>query len=387
MTLWDDVERTVDDWNLYEIKRRGTAVITYDCSPDDYEASPLDRLTTLERLEGLSVAAAQQGVTELVAATQSYATYLRALLGEHLPLSEYVKATQGSEVGRWRADYLDQRRVIALEKLEGIGITWNENTRKELGNLGGPLSIDDVPDALREEADNMLPAVRDMTGTSAEYELSIELVNIDAYWAYWVDGVRNQARLKLNRKNASFTPARVRQFAAHEILGHALQCASFYATCTQGPVNWLRKFSVFGNHQVLFEGLAQALPMFITPDDDVLLAHVYLDHYLQLIRAELHVAINDDGGAVLECANLARRLVPFWDNADIADMLEDRSVNPLLRSYLWSYPAGFDWFVALAEDAPKPTQRAVLASCYEAPYTPAQLDTLWTKRAPHRRPQ
>lgn len=386
MTLWDDVERTIDGWNLYEIARRGTAVITYDCSPDDYQASPLDRLTTLERLEKLSIAATQQGITELVTATQSYTTYLRALLGERLPLSEYVKATQGVEVGRSRADYLDERRTIALEKLKGIDVAWNESTRKELENLEGSFPIDDVPGALREEADNLLPVVRDVTGTSAGYDLSIELVSIDEYWAYWTDGVRNQARLRINRKNASFTPVRVRQFAIHEILGHALQCASFYATCTRGPVNWLRKFAVFGNHQVLFEGLAQALPMFIASDDHALLAHVHLDHYLKLIRAELHVAIND-GEGVSHCVDLARRLVPFWDNSYIADLLEDRSVNPLLRSYLWSYPAGFDWFIALAEDAPESTQRAVLTACYEAPRTPAQLDTLWPKQAQIRRPQ
>ncbi|MGH3720613.1 MAG: hypothetical protein ACRDRI_17560 [Pseudonocardiaceae bacterium] len=384
--LRDEVERTIDDWNWYEIERRGTGIITYDCSPDDYQASPRDRLTTLERLESLAITAAQQGISELATVIRSNITYLRATLGERLSLSEYIKATQGSEIGRWRPDYLDERRTIALERLDTIGIPWNKGTRTEVENFGGALSITDVPDALRQEADRLLPDARKATGTTADYELSIELVDIDAYWAYWIDGVRDQAHLRLNRKNSSFTPTRIKQFAVHEILGHALQFASFYATCTKGPTSWLRKFSVFGNHQLMFEGLAQALPLFITPDDHRLLAHVHLDHYLQLIRAELHVAIND-GTGVQECAALARRLVPFWTNDNIADILADRSVDPLLRSYLWSYPAGVDWFVALAEDAPDSMQRTVLRACYEAPRTPAQLHALWPERQSSRSPQ
>ncbi|MGH3772553.1 MAG: hypothetical protein ACRDRW_14350 [Pseudonocardiaceae bacterium] len=386
MMLRDEVERTIDDWNCHEIERRGTGIITYDCSPDGYQAFPRDRLTTLERLEILAIAAEQQGSSELTTVIQSNITYLRAILGERLSLSEYVKATQGSEIGRWKPDYLDERRTIALERLNTIGIAWNKGTRTEVENFEGALSIADVPDALRQEADRLLPEARKATGTTAGYELSIELVDIDAYWAYWVDCARDQARLRLNCKNSSFTPTRIRQFAVHEILGHALQCASFYATCTKGSTSWLRKFSVFGNHQILFEGLAQALPLFIAPDDYRLLAHVHLDHYLQLVRAELHVAIND-GTGVQECAALARRLVPFWTNGNIGDILADRSVDPLLRSYLWSYPAGADWFVALAEDAPNSTQQTVLRACYEAPRTPTQLHALWPERQSSRSPQ
>ncbi|MGH3889029.1 MAG: hypothetical protein ACRDSZ_21155 [Pseudonocardiaceae bacterium] len=362
-------------------------MIDYDCSPDDYDASPCNRLDTLERLELVSDDATQQDMVELVDSIESHITYLRALLGERSPLKEYVRATQGSDIGRWRPDYLSERRDIALEWLQGIGIGWHKDTRQELDNLGDSICMKDAPIAIREQAETLQPVVRRITGTTADFHLEIEMVKVDAYWTYWVDGVRDRARLRLNRRNAAtFTPVRIRQFALHEILGHALQCASFYATCLRGPVKWLRKLCVFGKHQILLEGLAQALPIFVAPDDKALLAHVHLDHYLQLVRAELHVAINE-GASAAECAVRARNLVPFWNSEDIADALAERSVDPLLRSYLWSYPAGFDWFVALAEDAPPPTQSAVLHACYEAPQTPAQLDALWPGRTRRRSPQ
>lgn len=385
--IWEQAEQAIDDWNLYEVQRQGAGVIDYDCSPDDYDASPRNRLDTLERLELISNDAAQQGMVELVDGIESHITYLRALLGERSPLKEYVRATQGSDIGRWRPDYLSERRSIALERLQSIGIEWHTGTRHELDSFGNGIRLEDAPNAIREQAEILLPAVRRVTGTTADFHLAIEVVEVDAYWVYWVDGMRDRARLKLNRRNATtFTPVRIRQFALHEILGHALQCASFYSTCLRGPVKWLRKLSVFGKYQVLLEGLAQALPIFATPEDKALLAHVHLDHYLQLVRAGLHVAINE-GVSATECAARARSLVPFWTSEDIANALADRSVNPLLRSYQWSYPAGFDWFVALAEDAPPPAWKAVLHACYKAPRTPTQLHALWPERARRRSPQ
>jgi hypothetical protein len=76
---------------------------------------------------------------------------------------------------------------------------------------------------------------------------------------------------------------------------------------------------------------------------------VRVAHYVRPVRAELHVAINA-GVAINECAAHARLRVPFWSDAEISDVLSDRSADPLLRSYLWAYPAGIDWFVRLADD-------------------------------------
>lgn len=123
-------------------------------------------------------------------------------------------------------------------------------------------------------------------------------------------------------------------------------------------------------------GLAQALPLFVRPEDQPLIARVRLAHYLELVRAKLHLAIND-GVSVPDCVALARKYVPFWSEARIADMLSDRGADPLLRSYLWAYPAGIDWFVRLADSASADTARSVLRSAYECPLTPGALTDLW----------
>jgi hypothetical protein len=252
---------------------------------------------------------------------------------------------------------------------------WDAETLTALAQRERPLAAEVAPVAIREAAADLEPAVREAVGSTAPYSLAIETVDVDAYWAYWLDGAGQNARLRLNLRHAQFTEAQARVFALHEILGHALQSASYSARAATGEVPWVRLLSVHAPYQVVFEGLAQALPLFITPDDRQLVARVRLAHYTQLVRAELHLAIN--GGATVEqCARHARSRIPFWTDEDIAAALSDRGVNPQLRSYLWTYPAGIDWFVSLAE-AGGPIARKVLRAAYRDPLTPSDLEALW----------
>ncbi len=124
-------------------------------------------------------------------------------------------------------------------------------------------------------------------------------------------------------RDARFTEVRARQFAIHEVLGHGLQCANFAA---RWPTRTCRGVT-----------------------------RVRLDHYLQLVRAELHQAINA-GATVQECAEHARARVPFWTDADIADVI--------------------DWFVALSE-ADATVGREVHHAAYREPLTPGGLRALW----------
>jgi hypothetical protein len=118
------------------------------------------------------------------------------------------------------------------------------------------------------------------------------------------------------------------------------------------------------------------MPLLVTPEDRQLIARVRLDHYLHLVRGELHVAVNA-GAPLSELVALSRRRVPFWTDAEIGDTLTDRGVDPKLRSYLWAYPAGTDWFVSLADHADDKIIERVLSACYRRPLTPADLVDLW----------
>jgi hypothetical protein len=94
-----------------------------------------------------------------------------------------------------------------------------------------------------------------------------------------------------------------------------------------------------------------------------------------LVRAELHLQINT-GATVPEAAAHARSHIPWWTSHEIANELADRGTDPMLRTYLWSYPAGTDWFINLADTADQATIASVFRAAYARPLTPADLDEL-----------
>jgi hypothetical protein len=381
MNLRDEIENRIREWDAHEIARGAAPIVDYDCSPPTTQAQPAEsRLTVYRQLSRLLELAGDRGDYRLAWEIRAHQAYLRELLGQHTPLDEYVRATQGCPAAGWPDEYVAERGEIARARLASRGIAWGPATERELDQAEGVIDADDAAQAIRDAADELEPRVRAVTGASARFSLDIVAVDEDAYWSYWLDGAGEQIRLRINLRRARFTRVRVRQFALHEVLGHALSCACYASGSRADSVPWVRTLSVHALHPVASEGLAQALPLFATPEDDELITRVRLDHYLQLVRGELHIAVNA-GASVEECAAHARSRVPFWNDATIADALTDRGSNVLLRSYLWSYPAGLDWFAALADSRATVTPD-VLHAAYREPLTPDDLAALWPAGPP-----
>jgi hypothetical protein len=336
----------------------------------------LDRIAALEKFTTIRQAAITAGETCLGERVDSHLAYLEALLGKREPLPSYVLRTQGCHTEGWSQDYVTQRGKAVQTKLAAAGISWDTGTDEALADREGRLDLDDARDAIAAAAAAYEPATRALTGSDAEFNLSIEVVSLEEYWAYWVDGIGSDVRLRINLQNARFTKTQAIQFALHEILGHGLQCASFSQTAATEPVSWVRLSSVHSQQQVMLEGLAQALPLFIATGDSDLQLRVELTHYLQLVMARLHLALNTST-RLQDCIDDARRAVPFWTDEKISNLLADRGVNPLFRSYMWAYPAGLDWFVQLAETRDQALISGVFRAAYKAPLTPAELESLW----------
>jgi hypothetical protein len=104
-------------------------------------------------------------------------------------------------------------------------------------------------------------------------------------------------------------------------------------------------------------------------------ARTRLDHYVQLVNAELHLMVNV-GASASACRDHALSRLPFWRATDVASALRDRSLDPQLRSYLWAYPAGIDWFLNL-HDHGGSLLAEVLHAGYQRPLVPRELEQLW----------
>lgn len=379
MTLRDRVETILRSWNQYEIARGAPPVVDFDCHPQGSAevVAATSRIEARTRLEELRTEAVDAGGSgHLLDRIHATLAYLDAVLGAREPIADYIQTTQGCAATGWSDDYIEDVRTVAVSALERLGIGWGPDTAKALTATENPVDSADAADVIQKYASELEADVRRITDSQAPFHLSVEHVDLDAYWAYWLDGAGHNVRMRINARNASFTEVQARQFALHEVLGHGLQCASYAQQCQDHDVPWVRLTAVHAQQQVLLEGLAQALPLFVRPADQPLIARVRLAHYTELVRAQLHLAVNT-GTPLSDCVAFARASAPFWSDEGIGNMLADRSVNPLLRSYLWSYPAGIDWFVRLADDPPTTTSTAVIQAAYRTPLTPADLAQLW----------
>lgn len=221
MELRDRCELATRRFHALEVKNGFAPVIDYDCAPRSASPAPYpSRLAALDELTDLLNSAPNGPVAEQVAAHQ---TYLAALLGEQRSLAEYIQHTQGCLVRGWSEDYLQHRRALARDAPADLGIGWDETTRDKLRAQSEPLNPSDVRDAIREFATEFEPRVRELASTTASFNLTIENVELDAYWSYWLDGAGHDARLRINLTNAVFTKLDAYRFALHELPGHALQ--------------------------------------------------------------------------------------------------------------------------------------------------------------------
>lgn len=365
----DRAEHAIRRFHALEVANGGDPVIDYDCAPTSEQIEPYrDRFEALADLDGLAREVGPGPVAEQLVA---HATYLAALLGEQIPLDDYLRRTQGCGTQGWTDEYLNHRRDQAQAALADLGITWGERCRDELRALDEALDPTDVADSISKYATEYEPFVRDLAGTAAEFRLSVENVDHDEYWSYWLDGAGHDARLRINRRSAAFTRSDTFRFALHEVLGHALQYASITEYAELHDVPWPRLLSVHSNHQFLFEGLAQFLPLAARPTDPLQRATMRLEHYVQLVRADLHTSVNA-GEPVEECRSRAIARAPHLSDAELMRELHDRSRDPRLRSYLWAYPAGLDWFVNLWEEDGKLLPE-VFRAAYQRPLSPSEL--------------
>ncbi|NED49886.1 hypothetical protein G3I24_03020, partial [Micromonospora aurantiaca] len=100
----------------------------------------------------------------------------------------------------------------ARQALAALGIQWGPDTVRDLNAVEGPIETDEAPGAIRQAADDYEQAVRQATGSTAPFNLTIQTTEVDAYWAYWLDGAGDKVRLRLNLRRASFTKVAARQF-------------------------------------------------------------------------------------------------------------------------------------------------------------------------------
>jgi hypothetical protein len=183
-----------------------------------------------DQLSALSAQAEADGDQAVQRTLRAHLAYLASVLGHRPALNEYMLDTQGCPAAGWPEDYVVAVGDRARKALTDLGVTWGPNTGDDIHAVEDPINISEARERVELVSADIEPIVRRLTATTAPFTVNIEVIDIDDYWSFWVDGAGSTARLRFNARQAVFTDIRLRQFAQHELLGHALQCASFTQT-------------------------------------------------------------------------------------------------------------------------------------------------------------
>jgi hypothetical protein len=222
--LRDAVEEAIRRWDVLERSRGEAPVIDFDCAPPAKQPRPYDnRFAALDDLTQLRTEADTQHQPVLSAQLDAHLAYLCALIGQQLPLDEYISLTQGCTPHGWTQDYIEQRAQIAREALGSLGISWDKHAWTNLGAVSEQLPAADVSSAITEYAEKYESSIRRLVDTDADFNLTIEDVEVNSYWSYWLDGAGHDTRLRINRNKASFSRVDAYRFALHEVLVNSLQ--------------------------------------------------------------------------------------------------------------------------------------------------------------------
>src|SRR5205807_4614683 len=132
-------------WVGYARGRGAPASVDVGFRPDLSEHVPFHwRLDVVSRCTDILARAEAAGNRFVSRRAQADATYLRALLGERLPLGDYLRRTQGSDAFGWPESYLSARRAHAEAALDGLGIAWGPSTAEQLRQLQSPISAEEA---------------------------------------------------------------------------------------------------------------------------------------------------------------------------------------------------------------------------------------------------
>jgi hypothetical protein len=297
--------------------------------------------------------------------------YLRHKLGERPDFRAYVRDTQGIPADRLPEEQLDHRRTLAAEALGRVGIELGAKVEYELEAADTVIALDDLPTAFRAAADDMLPSLEAALGHALPLEFDTGFTDDDGWWSYWADTEAGRFRLRFNRRHrATLTAAEVRQFAAHEVLGHLGQMTAYAARIEAGELP--PSFGITTVHtleQFTFEGVAQTLPLWLErPDriDELLLARIRLTHYCALVEHNAHLMINE-GEPVERCGRYMLDRLPHYQPRRILLDLAERANDPLERSSRFVYPTAMDAMVTATERLDEHSRQATLRSLYSAP--------------------
>lgn len=387
-TFHEDVTTFYQRWHALEraLGPKGGLVIDFDMAPRG--ADPVRAYASREDAFEVLVALqrrlpGQTGLanpTFLAARLGGSETYLRALMGERLPFHSYLSRTMGIDPTPPTAEALAEGREEARRRLTDRGVAWSPEGRTQIRDRFGRSSLDGFEAELRQAARTWVARLRARVHDLPEPEYRIEVANVDAYWANWIDGsVESGVTLKVNtHPRTEYNRWSPMALAAHEIAGHAVHVACLRRAATEEGGSKVDpcalNLTVHACEAFQMEGLAQSMLTFLAEPDELDADFLALEAYRQYAKERINLAQHElEAGQPID--EVCGRLIadcPLSKPLTVRSDLRDRAWSPLMRSYVYVYAPSQRLFLQATKLEPK-RQAAFLRDMLTGLWTPEQI--------------
>ena len=303
--------------------------------------------------------------------------YLRQLLGQHIPLGDYIDACMGYRPALVGADELELLQGQAMQQVSNFGLQWSAS---EVGRLNALLLYSDAKEFqsdLERHSRIWVPRVCAALNLSIEPQYHIHIVEVDEYWSNWITGNYGEPiELRINT-HPRVPPKRGKSqiLAAHELAGHAVHILSLSKNSCDGHFeSSFMNTSLFSAEMFQMEGVAQTVLWILADEDEIepfakLSDSLDFYHMALVNNAQLEL---EAGRPVEEVVQSTLAIAPFLNPLTLASDLRDRSRNPLFRSYVSVYYPSWRLF-SKARTLSTEKKREFLRQMYTRFWTPQQI--------------
>lgn len=368
-------------WDSFERAHNGPQIIDFDLTEMSNTVSFDSREEILRALEDLleqidDYSHEREFLRDKVKAST---VYLRALLGQQIPFSEYVRHTLGVAVKPFSDQELDLARGRVDELLLPYGIQLKPKYKNDFESK---LTIADPEEIKRGITDNQkfwLAQLR-KNGIPApkRLDVNVEFVKIDAYWNNWISGsFTDGITLRINiHSRKKYEVGRPLMLCLHEICGHAVQMTLWKDLIAQGVINPACGLTtVHSPEAFVCEGLGQTVADFLVDENDFpteFWLSRWLQYYTLMILHNAHLMIYE-ATPIKEILHYAKSRLPFTSHNTIEAELQDRATDPLYRTYQLAYASGEHMIRSLTGKFTPQQKRRLFYELYSRPMTPKQL--------------
>lgn len=278
--------------------------------------------------------------------------FLRALQGEHIPFSEYVRNTMGVLPIYLPEAVLQDQLHKTEESYSNVNYEYTAESLKRF-NEDQRLSQEDIEKQFVSFRDDIVPKVISWLNLHITLDYRISFIDKDEYWMNWIStDQQGKIHLQYNlNKRHDWTRGSTEFLVFHEICSHAIQVALWKKRIEEGNLPpEVGLTTCFTPEQFTMEGLAESLCYFYpeNPFSPFGLVSLNQDHLNWFVWNNAHIMANESQPEK-NIIEFVQSYLPLQSEDFIKKSIKEKTENPLGRTYQYIYGIALYYHKRIAE--------------------------------------